>query len=122
MVHPYYLEQFGTLLATEATWCAADQGKFFEFDHALYERQGMPLDQGALVNLAAELGLDQNAIAQCLENGTHRAEIADGRRAAINRGITSTPTFLVNNRRRIDGNQPYEVFKQIIEQELAAAQ
>ena len=122
VTHPYYLEQFGTLLATEAAWCAADQGKFFEYSHALFERQGsMPLDQNALTNLAAEVGLDANAMTQCLANGTHRNDVAEARQAALNRGITSTPTFFINNR-RVDGNQPYEVFKQIIEQELAAAQ
>jgi protein-disulfide isomerase len=108
-------------LAAEAAWCAADQDKFFEYEHALYENQGTAWNQSNLNDLAGNVGLNQETFAQCLSAGRHRADVENARQAAINLGISSTPTFFINNR-RVEGNQPYETFKQIIEQELANAQ
>lgn len=111
-----------TAVLTEAALCARDQDKFFEYGHQLFENQEtIGPDPGGLADLAAGLGLNRETFAQCLSNGTHRAALADATRTAQNRGVSSTPTFFINNR-RVDGNQPYETFKQIIEQELAKAQ
>lgn len=111
-----------TVIATEAALCAADQGKFFEYKHALYEKQGqIAFAEGPLTDLAATLDLNRNSFAQCLSSGAHRAEVETARANAANRGIQSTPIFFVNNQ-RVEGNQPYEVFKGIIEQELVKAQ
>ncbi|MBN1219479.1 MAG: DsbA family protein [Anaerolineae bacterium] len=122
VVHPYYLGDSTIGLATEAAWCAQDQGKFFEYQHALFENQGMMLlNQDSLVALANELGLDGNAVAQCLASGAHRTDVGQATQAAANRGVNSTPTFFINNR-RIVGNKPYSEFQSIIERELAAAQ
>ena len=108
--------------ATEAAWCAQDQGKFFEYQRALYEKQGqIAYDENGLTDVASQVGLDSAVFSECLSSGKHRAEVENARRAAANRGVNSTPTFFVNNQ-RIQGNQPYEVFKQVIEQELAKAQ
>jgi protein-disulfide isomerase len=108
-------------LATEAAWCAADQDSFFEYQHVLYENFGETYNQASLTNLAAGLGLDPDAFSQCLSNGTHRAEVENARQAAIRQGVDSTPTFFINNQ-RVEGNQPYEVFQSIINQELTITQ
>ncbi len=107
--------------AVEAAWCAHDQGKFFEYQHALYENQGMSLSPENLVALAGEVGVDQEALAQCLAAGTHRNDVGRAVQAAASRGVSSTPTFFINNR-RVRGNEPYEVFQRLIEQELARSQ
>jgi protein-disulfide isomerase len=108
-------------LAAEAAWCAADQGKFFEYEHDLYENQGTAWNQSNLTDLAAGVGLNRETFGQCLSSGAHRAEVENARQAAISQGVSSTPTFFINNQ-RVEGNQPYENFKQIIDQELAKAQ
>jgi len=74
--------------------------------------------QGNLVELAAGEGLDRAKFEQCLSGGQHRADVEAARQAASSQGVSSTPTFFVN-KQRIEGNQPIEVFRQIIEQELA---
>ena len=108
--------------AAEAAWCAQDQGKFFEYQEALYENQGrIAYNNSSLNSIAAELGLDQEQFGQCLGDRVHRNDVENARQAALNRGINSTPIFFVNNQ-RIEGNQPYSVFQQIIEGELASAQ
>jgi len=109
-------------LAAEAAWCAHDQGKFFEYEHALFENQGqMAYTQAGLTDLALATGLDENSFAQCLSSREHQADVENARRAAVNRGIASTPIFLINQQ-RLEGNQPYEIFKQVIEQELVLSQ
>lgn len=122
IVHPFNLGRPETALAAEAAWCAQDQGQFFEYEHALFENQGtMPYNQGTLTDLAASIGLDRDAFAQCLSSRTHQADVENARRAAVNQGVSSTPTFFINGR-RVEGNQPYDVFQRIIEQEIASAQ
>lgn len=109
-------------LATEAAWCAHDQGQFFAYEHALYENQGLiAYNQNTLADLAARVGLDRDGFSQCLSSRTHQADVENARRTAANRGVNSTPIFFINNR-RVEGNQPYEVFQSIIDQEVAAAQ
>lgn len=119
--HSFNLGRPDSALAAEAAWCAADQGKFFEYEHALFENQGTAWNQGNLADLAGRTGLDQNKISQCLSNGTHRADVENARQAAVNKGVASTPTFFVNNQ-RIEGNVPYEEFQRVINQELAKVQ
>jgi predicted DsbA family dithiol-disulfide isomerase len=87
----------------------------------LFENQGTELSPEFLATTASEVGLDTQAFAQCLANGTHRADVQEAVGAAQSRGVSSTPTFFINNR-RVRGNEPYEVFKKLIEQELARAQ
>ena len=122
MAHPFYLGNPDLGRATEAAWCAQDQGKYFEYQHILFENQGLiPYDVASLANLAAEVGLDVPAFNQCLTGGTHRADVENARQAASNRGINATPTFFINDT-RVEGNVPYEQFKQVIDREIAQAQ
>lgn len=122
VVHPYYLGNPQIGLATEAAWCAHDQGGYFDYQHALFERQGqIAYTSAALADLATELGLDGEALAQCLSNGTHRSDVESARQEATRRGINSTPTFYVNNQ-RIEGNLPLSQFETVINQEVALAQ
>ncbi len=128
MTHSFNLGNPEMALAAEAAWCAKDQGKFFEYEHALYEKQGTPWNQASLADLAvmAETGVDRDKLAQCLADATHQAEVENARQTATKLGISSTPTFIVINsrgvQRRIEGNQPIENFRQILDQELATAQ
>ncbi|MCB0162850.1 MAG: DsbA family protein [Anaerolineae bacterium] len=122
VVHPYYLGNPQIGLATEAAWCAHDQGGFFEYQHALFERQGqIEYTTDALAGLATELGLDGEALAQCVSSDTHRSDVESARQAATRRGVNSTPTFYVNNQ-RVEGNLPVSQFETVINQEVALAQ
>lgn len=122
VVYPYNLGRPEMALATEAAWCAQDQGNFFDYQHALFENQGqIAYDQASLTDLAASVGLDTNAFTQCLSSRTHQADVENARQAAFNRGVNSTPTFFINNQ-RVTGNQPYEIFQRLIDQELVIAQ
>ena len=119
MVHPFHLGRPENALATEAAWCAADQNRFFEYQHTLYENFGMPFSQASLTNLTESIGLEQDTFSQCLSSGMHRTDVENARQAAARLGVNSTPTFFINGQ-RVEGNQPYQVFQNIINRELAA--
>ncbi len=119
VVHPLYLGSEQTGLAAEAAWCAADQGKFFEYHHALFAKQeAITAGQSGLIDLAAGEGLNRDTFGQCLSSRRHQADLENARQAAENRGINSTPTFFVNSQ-RILGDEPYANFQRVINQELA---
>ncbi len=120
--HPFYLGNPQMGLAAEAAWCAQDQGNYLDYQHALYENQGkIDYSTNALADLGESIGLDRAALASCISSRTHRDDVENARQAAAKLGVSSTPTFYVNNQ-RIEGNQPYPNMQQVIEQELSIAQ
>ena len=67
---------------------------------------------------ADELGLDSTAFEECIDSGRYAEEVQGDFEFAANLGIRSTPTFFVNGLPLV-GAQPFEVFKQLIDSELA---
>lgn len=121
VVAPFHLWPETSVL-TEAAMCAGDQGKFFEYGQKLFENQeSLALTPDYLAGQAEGLGLNRDTFSACLANGTHKSLVDEATLAALNRGVSSTPTFFVNNQ-RVSGNVPFEEFKSIFEQELAKAQ
>ena len=102
--------------AAEAAACAAEQGKFWAYHDRLFG-DAMKLGQADLKRDAAELGLDTTQFDACV--GTHKLEatVDADFQAGVNAGVDGTPAFFINGR-MISGAQPFEVFKQIIDEEL----
>jgi protein-disulfide isomerase len=103
--------------AAEAANCAGEQGAYWEFHNALFSEQ-YGLGVKAYQKYAADMGLDWDALAACLAEGRYTEEVKADSAFAENLGISSTPTFFINGI-AIVGAQPYEVFKQVIDLELA---
>lgn len=121
VVAPFHLWPETSIL-TEAAMCAGDQDKFFEYSQKLFENQdGLGLTPSYLADQAEGVGLNRNTFSECLANGTHKGLVDEATRAALNRGVTSTPTFFINDQ-RVNGNVSFEQFKGIFEQELAKVQ
>jgi protein-disulfide isomerase len=105
--------------AAEAAECAGVQGQYWKFHDALFNQQ-YGLDRAAYDHYATDLGLDMSAFAACLDSHKFKGEIqADGVDAA-RVGINSTPSFVINGRILI-GALPFADFKNVIDEELAAA-
>jgi protein-disulfide isomerase len=66
---------------------------------------------------AAKLGLDQSTFDRCLDSSKHQAVVQADYAGAEKLGVNSTPTLYINGRPLI-GAQPYEAFKQVIDEEL----
>jgi protein-disulfide isomerase len=108
--------------AAEASLCAADQGKFWEYHDILFANQAegdaRAFSEERLQAFAEAIGLDGTAFAECLSDNRKmdqvRQEYAEG--AAL--GVSSTPTFFINGN-EVKGAQPFEVFQAEIEAALA---
>lgn len=103
--------------AAEAANCALEQEAFWEFSEKLYSGQYNFSDE-TYVKIAEELGLDAAAFEECYTSGRYADEVEADYQYAGNLGVRSTPTFFLNGL-PIVGAQPYEVFKEVIDKELA---
>jgi len=105
--------------AAEAANCAAAQGKFWEYHAKLFANQAA-LTPDKLNAYAGEIGLDGAKFSECLAQKPHAAaidkDIEDGQKV----GVSGTPAFFINGR-MLSGAQPFEKFKELIDEELAAA-
>jgi len=88
--------------AAEASECANDQGRVWEYIDKVYTNQRGE-NQGAfskenLKRFAQELGLDMTAFRQCLDSGKYSQKVRNDSAFAQARGITGTPTFILNGK------------------------
>jgi protein-disulfide isomerase len=102
--------------AAEAARCAGDQGKFWEYQDALFTADG-DLTSDRLHDYATKLGLATGQFEQCLEQGKYKKaieqDIVEGKRV----GVNATPSFMING--RLDtGFIALDRFKRMIEEEL----
>lgn len=102
--------------AAEAAECAEEQGKYYEMHDKLFD-EGVDGGVSSFKQYAKEIGLNAEEFNECLDSGEMASEVQkdfqDGQRA----GVQGTPTFFINGK-ILKGAQPFEVFKQIIEEEL----
>jgi protein-disulfide isomerase len=103
--------------AAEAANCAGDQDAYWEFHEALFGEQ-YGYGRSAYEQYARDLGLDVEAFTTCLDSNRYQDEVLNDFRDGIRLGVSSTPTFFINGT-QVVGAQPYEVFKQLIDAELA---
>lgn len=103
--------------ASEAGHCANEQGKYWELHDMMFANQ-RALTIPSLKQYATTLGLEMAAFNQCLDSGKHAGIVAAGMAQGESMGVNSTPTLYINGRALI-GAQPFEAFKQIIDEELA---
>jgi protein-disulfide isomerase len=103
--------------AAEAANCANEQGAYWNYHDKLF---GMEADLGkdTYLKYAADLGLDMDKFTQCLEERRYQQEVEADLQFAVNLGINSTPTFFINGIPLV-GAQPFDVFKYVIDKELA---
>lgn len=104
--------------ASEAAACAEAQGKFWEYHEKLWTAPS--LGEAALKQIAGEIGLDQAAFDKCLANKEFTAVVDKDIAEASAVGVRGTPAFFINGR-MISGAQPFEKFKEIIDEEIAAS-
>ncbi|RMD58560.1 DsbA family protein [Candidatus Woesearchaeota archaeon] len=102
--------------AAEAAECANEQGKFWEYHDKIFSNQ-QSLDIASLKQYAKDVGLDALKFDSCLDSGRMSEEVRADSRDGAGYGVTGTPTFFINGIKLV-GAQPYEAFKQVIEQEL----
>ena len=103
--------------AAEAANCANEQEAFWPFHDKLLGGS-LDLSAAAYQQYATELGLDMTRFNECLASHRYADEVQADFDFAANLGVQSTPTFFINGIPLV-GAQPYSVFKQVIDKELA---
>ena len=103
--------------SAEASMCANEQNSFWQYHDKLFENQDK-LGRELYLQLASELGLDNAAFEDCLNSQKYKDVVQKDLDFAINLGVSSTPTFFINGL-AVVGAQPLDVFKQVIDKELA---
>jgi protein-disulfide isomerase len=104
--------------AAEAAECANAQGKFWEYHDKVFASSD--LSEEKLKAIAGEIGLDQAKFDECLAKHSGKDAVDKDMADASEVGVTGTPAFFINGR-MISGAQPFEKFKEIIDQELASS-
>lgn len=112
--------------AAEASECANDQGKFWEFHDTLFTNQAEweALDSaGALakfVEYANNIGIDGNKLGECVSSGKMAGNVKKDLDAGTKVGVSGTPATFVNGI-LVEGAVPYAEFKTQIDQALSEA-
>ena len=102
-----------SLLAAEASYCAEDQGKYWEFHDEVYknwagERTGW-ITRESLDRFAMTVNLDLEKFNTCLDEKKYQDKVNSIHNFGKELGIDATPSFLVFNDEKIikiRGNQP----------------
>ena len=113
--------------ASEATYCANDQGKYWEYHSTLFEYQ-QEIDDGwanasRLQAIALNLGLNMEQFDKCMITDDHRAQVNFNMQMAKKEfGANSTPTFVIvgptGEAQKIIGAHPYSTFVSVLDQML----
>src|SRR5574341_734091 len=98
--------------AAEASECAGDQGKFWEYSDALFELKG-PMTEGTFIKAAQDLGLDWTGFSLCLASGKFVSAVEAQREDGVKNKVAATPTFYLNGK-RFDGFVPLEDMKKLM--------
>src|SRR2546422_3701558 len=104
-------------MAAEASRCAGEQGKFWEYHDLLFENQNK-LNREGLVEQARSLKLDEKQFDSCLSSDKYKAQIEHDRQLGLRAGLTGTPGFFINGN-MLSGNLPQDSFEKVIQAELA---
>jgi len=98
--------------AAEASECAGDQGKFWEYSDALFELK-TPMTEGTFLKVAQDLNLDWMGFSVCLSSGKYSKAVAAQHEDGVKKKITGTPTFYLNGK-RFGGFVPLEELRKMM--------
>jgi protein-disulfide isomerase len=118
----FIIEGPATREAANAAYCAADQGRFWDYYDVLFNKSGTGQPQvvfakNALKDYGVQLGLDATQFNRCVDNGQFLPEVQSQHNEAAARGVTATPSFFINGK-KIEGAAPYAEFKAAVDAAL----
>ena len=109
--------------AARATYCAEEQGRYWEYHGFLYSNQ-MGIDNGwantdSLKGYASNLGLNMDLFVSCIDSEKYEKRVQFNTEESIKNNVTGTPTFIIvgpqGQQERILGPQPFAVFEKTID-------
>ncbi len=110
--------------AANASLCAAEQDRFWEYASLLFANQGSIdarwFSSARLLAFAETLNLDQEQFSSCLDEGRFDTRIEAEYTAGTDMGVNSTPTFFINGQKLV-GAAPFADFQLAIDSALQLA-
>ncbi|MFK7895524.1 MAG: thioredoxin domain-containing protein [Myxococcota bacterium] len=103
--------------AAEASMCAEEQGKFWEFHDQVFALKGK-IAEGSLAKIGADIGLDTGALDACMSERRYQEFVQNDFLAGQAAGVTGTPAFFVNGI-ALKGARDADELSRIVESELA---
>ena len=113
--------------AAQASYCAEDQGQYWEYHTMLYTFQdGHPdsgwADRDRLNSFAFSLDMNMNEFNDCMDSSKYQKRVKANYDEAVKNDVQSTPTFIIisedGKKKQFSGAQPYSVFSATIESML----
>lgn len=104
--------------AAEASRCAGEQGRFWQYNDLLFANQ-TGLSSGAYREFASSAGLDGGRFQTCVGSGRFKPLIESDLQTAVASGVSATPSFLINDV-LLSGWQSVAAFEKVIEAQLSA--
>ena len=102
-------------LALEASEYARDMGKYESFHEALLRSYFTEAHDIGNINVikavATANGIDADDLANVLKDGRYRSRLAAARKEGGKINLTGVPTFIINEKYKIVGAQPLDVFR-----------
>jgi len=102
--------------AAEASECAAEQNKFWEFADKLFLNQ-QSLSTDFYTATARELGLDVNKFSSCVSTRKYQSVVDKGMQEGLSAGVNGTPSNFINGI-PVSGAVPFQDLKQVIDSQL----
>jgi protein-disulfide isomerase len=106
------------MISAEASRCALEQGKFWEYHDQLFTASKLEKDD--LIEYARTLKLDDKQFGSCLTSEKYKADIEKDTQEGRKAGVNGTPGFFINGV-FLNGAQPKDAFTRVIDDELGRA-
>ena len=105
-----------------ASYCAEQQGMYWEFHEILYLNQGDTNDGWAIAekirDFASQVNLDMKNYDECMASSEFNQKIDESLELGERHEVNQTPTFIVVNNsgeyQKIEGKQPLVVFEELM--------
>ena len=113
--------------SAQASYCAEDQGQYWEYHTMLYTFQdGHPdsgwADRDRLNSFAFSLDMNIDEFNECMDSSKYKKRVKANYDEAVKNNVQSTPTFIIisedGKKEQFSGAQPYSVFSVTIESML----
>lgn len=92
-----------SIAASNAAYCAVDEGKFLDFHKALYDVQSQVENSGFLnsdnlINIGKKIGISSQTFSDCVTNRSKLVNVVAATASMERYGVKGTPTTLINGK------------------------
>jgi protein-disulfide isomerase len=92
-----------SIAASNAAYCAVDEGRFLDFHKALYDVQSSAENSGFLndknlIAIGKKVGISSQEFSDCITNKSKLVNVAAATDSMSRYGVRGTPTTLINGK------------------------